>query len=126
GSRYTATSGGGSFIVPGADHIGEVQAWNVDTGKRVWTHTYATSQNWGPLLATGGGVVFSGGTNYRKFHPLDAATGKLLWEFAKAVSDSASACVSRRRAWPVNLTRRRRFRRPVIFSSERAPPSRSR
>ena len=27
-------------IAPGADHIGEVQAWNVDTGKRVWTHTY--------------------------------------------------------------------------------------
>jgi len=81
GSRYTATSGGGSFIVPGADHIGEVQAWNVDTGKRVWTHTYATSQNWGPMLATGGGVVFSGGTNDRKFHAFDAATGKLLWEF---------------------------------------------
>src|SRR4029450_7108807 len=27
-------------IAPRADHIGEVQAWNVDTGKRVWTHTY--------------------------------------------------------------------------------------
>jgi len=81
GSRYTATSGGGTSIVPGADHIGEVQAWNVDTGKRVWTHTYATSQNWGPMLATGGGVVFSGGTNDRKFHAFDAATGKLLWEF---------------------------------------------
>ena len=35
-------------LVPGADHIGEVQAWNVDTGKRVWTHTYAKSPNWGP------------------------------------------------------------------------------
>jgi alcohol dehydrogenase (cytochrome c) len=81
GSRYTATSGGGSSIVPGSDHIGEVQAWNVDTGKRVWTHTYATSQNWGPMLATAGGVVFSGGTNDRKFHAFDAVTGKLLWEF---------------------------------------------
>ena len=28
------------MLAPGADHIGEVQAWNVDTGKRVWTHTY--------------------------------------------------------------------------------------
>ena len=27
------------LLAPGADHIGEVQAWNVDTGKRVWTHT---------------------------------------------------------------------------------------
>ena len=80
---------GGRFIgarsalsaAPGADHIGEVQAWNVDTGKRVWTHTYANSQNWGPSLATAGGLVFGGGTNDRKFHAFDASTGKLLWEF---------------------------------------------
>lgn len=68
-------------MAPGADHIGEVQAWNVDTGQRVWTHTYAKSQNWGPMLATGGGLVFSGGTNDRMFHAFDAATGQLLWEF---------------------------------------------
>jgi alcohol dehydrogenase (cytochrome c) len=68
-------------IAAGADHIGEVQAWNVDTGKRVWTHNYATSQNWGPMLATAGGLVFSGGTNDRMFHAFDAATGRLLWEF---------------------------------------------
>lgn len=65
---------------PGADHFGEVQAWNVDTGKRVWTHTYATSPNWGPTLTTAGGLVFSGGTNDRMFHAFDAKTGKLLWE----------------------------------------------
>jgi alcohol dehydrogenase (cytochrome c) len=69
------------LLAPDADHIGEVQAWNVDTGKRVWTHTYATSPNWGPMLATGGGVVFSGGTNDRKFHAFDASSGKLLWDF---------------------------------------------
>ena len=33
------------------------------------------------MLTTGGGLVFSGGTNDRKFHAFDAATGKLLWEF---------------------------------------------
>jgi alcohol dehydrogenase (cytochrome c) len=33
------------------------------------------------MLATGGGLVFSGGTADRKFHAFDAATGKLLWEF---------------------------------------------
>ena len=63
------------FVAPGADHIGEVQAWNVDTGKRVWTHTFATSANWGPMLATGGGLVFSGGTNDRKFRAFDAIDG---------------------------------------------------
>ncbi|HUR33724.1 MAG TPA: PQQ-dependent dehydrogenase, methanol/ethanol family [Vicinamibacterales bacterium] len=64
-----------------ADHIGEVQAWNVDTGKRVWTHKYRNSPTWGPMLTTAGGLVFSGGTNDRKFHAFDAKSGKLLWEF---------------------------------------------
>ena len=84
--RYVA---GGAFVganttmqvQPGADHIGEVQAWNVDTGQRVWTHSYGMSPNWGPMLATAGGLVFTGGTNDRRFHALDASTGKLLWEF---------------------------------------------
>ena len=80
GERFTGATTGFS-IAPGADHIGEVQAWNVDTGKRVWTHQYKTSQNWGPMLATAGGVVFSGGTNDQKFHAFDASSGKLLWEF---------------------------------------------
>jgi alcohol dehydrogenase (cytochrome c) len=36
--------------------------------------------NWGPLLATAGGLVFGGGTPDQKFRAFDAATGKLLWE----------------------------------------------
>jgi alcohol dehydrogenase (cytochrome c) len=69
------------LLAPGASHIGEVQAWNVDTGKRVWTHTFPTSANWGPMLATAGGLVFSGGTNDRRFRAFDASSGKVLWEF---------------------------------------------
>jgi len=69
---------------PGATHFGEVQAWNVDTGERVWTHRFEKSPNWGPMLATGGGLVFSGGTNDRLFRAFDAATGKVLWEFPTA------------------------------------------
>ncbi len=87
---------GGLSIVPGADHIGEVQAWNVDTGKRVWTHPYASSQNWGPMLATGGGLVFSGGTNDRKFHAFDAASGRL---FVGAPRPARASRASRRRSW---------------------------
>ena len=68
-------------IVPNADHFGEVQAWNVDTGKKVWTHTFATSHNWGPMLATGGDLVFSGGTNDQMFRAYDARNGKVLWQF---------------------------------------------
>jgi alcohol dehydrogenase (cytochrome c) len=83
GRGYTGTARGGapSPTVPGADHFGEVQAWNVDTGRRVWTHDYPKSPNWGAMLATGGGLVFSGGTADRKFHAFDAKTGKLLWEY---------------------------------------------
>jgi alcohol dehydrogenase (cytochrome c) len=69
------------YVAPGADHIGEVQAWDVDTGKRAWTHAFAKSANWGPMLATGGGLVFSGGTNDRIFRAFDASTGKVLWQF---------------------------------------------
>jgi alcohol dehydrogenase (cytochrome c) len=69
------------LLAPGADHIGEVQAWNVDTGKRVWTHTFPSSSNWGPMLATAGGLVFSGGTQDRLFRAFDAATGAVLWQF---------------------------------------------
>jgi len=61
-------------------HIGEVQAWDLDTGKEAWVHTYP-EMNWGPLMTTGGNLVFGGGTNDRKFHAFDAKTGKLLWEF---------------------------------------------
>ncbi len=81
GSRFNGVTIAPASIRPGADHFGEVQAWNVDTGKQVWQYDYATSPNWGSMLATAGGVVFSGGTNDRKIHAVDAATGKLLWEF---------------------------------------------
>jgi alcohol dehydrogenase (cytochrome c) len=80
GSGYTGATSTLS-LAPGADHIGEVQAWNVDTGARVWTHAFAKSANWGPTLATGGGLVFSGGTADRMFRAFDAASGKVVWEF---------------------------------------------
>jgi alcohol dehydrogenase (cytochrome c) len=82
GFAGTARGVGGapSPLTPGADHYGEVQAWNVDTGKKVWTHNYAKSPNWGSMLATAGGLVISGGTNDRKIHAFNASNGKLLWE----------------------------------------------
>jgi alcohol dehydrogenase (cytochrome c) len=69
------------YIAPGADHLSEVQAWNVDTGQKVWSHHFAKSPNWGPMMTTGGGLVFSGGTNDRLFRAFDALSGKVLWEF---------------------------------------------
>jgi alcohol dehydrogenase (cytochrome c) len=84
GSNFTGTArggpGGAPPLFPGADHFGEVQAWNVDTGKKVWTHNYDKSPNWGSMMTTAGGLVFTGGTNDRKIHAFDASNGKLLWE----------------------------------------------
>ena len=69
------------YIAPGADHLSEVQAWHVDTGKMIWSHHFAASPNWGPIMTTGGDLVFSGGTNDRKFRAFNAASGEVLWEF---------------------------------------------
>jgi alcohol dehydrogenase (cytochrome c) len=69
------------YMTPDADHIGELQAWNLDTGQKVWSHPFRNSQLWGPVLATAGGVVFAGGTNDRYFRAFDASNGKILWEF---------------------------------------------
>jgi alcohol dehydrogenase (cytochrome c) len=80
GRNYTGASTD-MYLVPGADHIGELQAWNVDTGNRAWTHAFATSANWGSTLTTAGNLVFSGGTNDRMFRAFNATTGEVLWEF---------------------------------------------
>jgi alcohol dehydrogenase (cytochrome c) len=60
--------------------IGQVQAWDLKTGKKVWTQSFADSANWGPLLTTGGDLVFGGGTSDRMFRAFDAKTGKVVWE----------------------------------------------
>ena len=61
--------------------IGELQAWDLKTGKLAWVHKFPTF-TWGPLLTTGGNLVFSGGTNDRMFRAFDASNGKVLWEAA--------------------------------------------
>ena len=60
-------------------HIGELQAWDLDGPKKVWTKTFK-SHNWGPVLATGGNVLFMGGTNDRYFRAFDARSGEVLWK----------------------------------------------
>jgi len=61
-------------------YLGDLQAWDVAGGKKVWNHTFAESMMWGPLLTTGGNLIFAGGTNDRKFRAFDAKSGKVLWE----------------------------------------------
>jgi alcohol dehydrogenase (cytochrome c) len=79
GQGFTGITGIEFSIADGADHIGELQAWNMNTGKRVWTHEFPL-HNWGPVLTTAGGLVFAGGTSDRYFRAFDARTGEVLWE----------------------------------------------
>lgn len=79
GAGYTGATSQ-VFVADGADHLGELQAWDLSTGEQVWTHEFPESQNWGPILTTGGGLVFSGGTHDRYFRAFDARTGDVLWE----------------------------------------------
>ncbi len=64
---------------PGSDGYGELQAIDANTGAQKWA--YKTKLPWnGPVLATGGGIVFSG-TIDQRFMAFDSATGKPLWTY---------------------------------------------
>jgi alcohol dehydrogenase (cytochrome c) len=61
--------------------IGELQAWDLKTGKMAWVHKFDTFI-WAPLLTTGGNLVFAGGTNDRQFRAFNASNGKVLWQYS--------------------------------------------
>ncbi len=71
----------GFTIDKDAGFFGEIQAFNVNDEKPVWTQKYKTSMMWGSLLTTAGDLVFGGGTNDRFFRAYDAKTGDQLWQF---------------------------------------------
>ena len=58
-----------------AEHVGELQAWSLDTSERAWTYEFPIAI--GSVLATGGDLVFvdSGATLYA----FDALSGEMLW-----------------------------------------------
>ena len=66
-------------VAEGAETIGELQAWDVDTGEEKWSVKFE-NHNWGPVLATAGDLVFMGGTGDRYFRAFDAGSGDLLWQ----------------------------------------------
>jgi alcohol dehydrogenase (cytochrome c) len=70
----------GLKVRPGADHYGELQAWDPATGKKVWSYNFPKSQLFGSVTATAGDLVLVGGTNDRMFRAFHAKTGELLWE----------------------------------------------
>jgi alcohol dehydrogenase (cytochrome c) len=66
-------------LLPRGDHLGELQAWDLGTGKQVWMHQFP-NQLFDSVLTTAGDLVFTGGTNDRLFRAFDARTGEVLWQ----------------------------------------------
>ena len=66
------------FQQDGTDHVGELQAWSLRTGQRVWTRELPTRMR--SVLATAGNLVLadSGGS----LHAFDALSGEQLWRYA--------------------------------------------
>jgi alcohol dehydrogenase (cytochrome c) len=82
GQRFTGVAprrNRGLSVREGASHVGALQAWDLETGTKVWEKTFE-SPNWGPVLTTRGGLVFMGGTNDRMFRAFDARSGEVLWQ----------------------------------------------
>ena len=60
--------------------IGELQAWDLSKGEKVWSHKFDDQALWGPVLTTAGNLVLVGGTRDRMFRAFDATNGELLWQ----------------------------------------------
>jgi len=71
---------GGAFTnVPGGVQAGNITAVNYNTGKIAW-QVKTPQPMIGGILATAGGLVFTGEGN-GAFKAYDSSTGKLLWQF---------------------------------------------
>jgi PAS domain-containing protein len=69
---------------PGSKGYGELQAIDVDTGKKVWSHW--TKMPWnGGVASTAGGLAFSGSLDGH-LYAFDEATGTVLWQSPKLAS----------------------------------------
>ena len=79
--------------------IGELQAWDLNTGKMAWVHKFDRAI-WAPLLTTGGNLVFTGGTNDKQFRAFDATNGKVLWQYSMPSGVTAVPSSRNNAPWP--------------------------
>jgi len=78
GQLWLGTDPNGLLLRPVGDHIGELQGWDLNSGKKVWQHNYPTML-FGSVLTTGGGLTFIGGSDDRFFRAFNTKTGEQLW-----------------------------------------------
>lgn len=76
GGPGPAPGGGG----PPAAGPAELQANDPVAGKNVWTIPWNAANNT-PVMATGGDLLFQGGSDKGVFRAIDARTGKVVWTF---------------------------------------------
>ncbi|WP_028220939.1 methanol/ethanol family PQQ-dependent dehydrogenase [Paraburkholderia oxyphila] len=69
---------------PGSKGYGELQAIDVNTGKKVWSHWSKLPWN-GGVATTAGGLAFSGSLDGH-LYAFDEATGKTVWQSPKLAS----------------------------------------
>jgi alcohol dehydrogenase (cytochrome c) len=79
GQLWLGADADNAKLLPHHDHIGELQAWDISTGKQAWMHPFSKSQLFASVLSTAGDLVFVGGTNDRMFRAF-GKTGNVRWE----------------------------------------------
>jgi alcohol dehydrogenase (cytochrome c) len=84
--------GGGRNALPGDDSYGAIRALEATTGKRKWEYKLLAPAEVS-TLATAGGIVFCV-SNEGNFFALDAATGKLLWDFTVGGANAESNLIT--------------------------------
>ena len=79
GLRYTGMQNRYPEVKPG-ETVGHIEAIDPLTAKTKWRVPLPDYQIWSAMLATGGGLLFTGKST-GEFFAMDADTGRTLWEF---------------------------------------------
>ena len=91
GERYNLrASGGPPQPSPMGDHANELQANDPVSGRTVWRVEWPIP-NYTPVMATGGDLVFQGGSDRGVFRAFDARTGDIVWTFRTGTGFQSSA-----------------------------------
>ena len=91
-ARLIAQPMAGATALSGDDAYGAIRALDAMTGKRKWEYRLLAPA-WDSMLATAGGLVFSG-DDEGDFFALDANTGSLLWRFTIGGFDPRGSSVT--------------------------------